>query len=223
MGCDIHMHYEIRNGSGWKHFDHRAPYAIGKYSDGGIQYDYDKLFDDPLEVGRNYNLFSVLADVRNGEGFAGCYTGGAFEPIALPRGLPVDVSSEVKQESDEFGVDGHSHSWLTLSEVMDYDYSKERESSGVVSPQEFATFVEKGKPDGWCGDVSGMSVAKISPAKMMDFHRKGYPEDGKHYYTRVSWRETYRDAIGDDWFKTMQALADQFGKDNVRLVFWFDN
>jgi len=44
---------------------------------------------------RNYNVFGVLADVRNGRGFAGTVTGTGFVPIAEPRGLPSDLSEEV--------------------------------------------------------------------------------------------------------------------------------
>ncbi len=38
----------------------------------------------------------------------------------MPKGLPDNVSIEVKTESDEWGIDGHSHSFLTLKELLDY-------------------------------------------------------------------------------------------------------
>ncbi len=227
MGCDIHMYYEIRYGDAWKYFDWRSPYVIGTYTDGETKYDYIKMADDPLSSHRNYNLFAVLADVRNGSGFAGCYTGEEFRPICAPRGLPSDVSLPVKKASGEYGDDGHSHSWFTLTEVIDYDYQQERTGSGVVGPNEFAVFEKKGKPESWSGDVMGDTVVKITNEGMRRYLKDGFPRDGRHYYTRVSWRETYRAAIGDAWFKTLEELKLRFCKsrstDDVRLVFWFDN
>ncbi len=66
---------------------------------------------------RYYNLFFALAGVRY----------GTAVPIAEPRGLPDDVSDEVKRDSDDWGCDGHSHSWHTLETLLAYDW----ESSGL--------------------------------------------------------------------------------------------
>lgn len=92
MGCDIHPHFEVRRNGVWTYHDYQQAHADGKYDDGSTRYNYSKLFDDPLYVGRNYSLFAILADVRNGVGFAGCDTGDPFVPIAAPRGLPADVT-----------------------------------------------------------------------------------------------------------------------------------
>ena len=224
MGCDIHMHYEVNRNGKWEFVDWKGKYIIGAYSDGEPKRDLDKMWNDPLYVGRNYDLFAVLANVRNGIGFAGCYTGEPFDPISDPRGLPTDVSEHVRKESDEYGEDGHSHSWLSLAEVLNYDYTKTRHASGVCNLEDFSTFVEKGKPSSWSADVMGRNVVKVKPEVMLRYHLNGYPQDGMSYYTRVEWKESYRDAIGSSWFATMQSLADQFGKPNdIRLVFWFDN
>lgn len=71
---------------------------------------------------RDYDVFAILADVRNGRGFAGIKTGEGFVPISEPKDLPIDVSEEVKKESDYWGGDGHSHSYLTLKELLTYDW-----------------------------------------------------------------------------------------------------
>jgi len=229
MGCDIHVHYEIRTEQGaWKHYDWEAKHVVGKYEDGERKLSYDAYFKDPLHVDRNYNLFAVLADVRNGRGFAGVYTGEEFKPISPPRGLPDDVSPEVRNESDEWGVDGHSHSWLTLAELLAFDYEQTRSSSGVVDLEEFKVFTEKGKPNEWSGDVIGRNVVHASNTEMLAYIKDGIPNDGKMYVTRVTWRETYRDAIGPWWFATLQKLQEMLcwetrGPESVRMVFWFDN
>jgi len=46
---------------------------------------------------RNYNAFAILADVRNGYGFAGCDTGDGFVPISTPKGFPDDMCEEVRK------------------------------------------------------------------------------------------------------------------------------
>lgn len=57
---------------------------------------------------RHYQLFAVLAGVRNGHGFARVRTGEAVKPIAEPRGLPKDFAL----------IDEGSHP-LTAIEHMD--------------------------------------------------------------------------------------------------------
>src|SRR5690242_3218591 len=98
MGCDIHPYAEVLTDSGWRKADVNVP------SD------------------RNYWAFSVMADVRNGSGFAGCDTGKPVEPISKPRGLPADTSiadTDADFEDPAYiWLGDHSHSWLLLSELM---------------------------------------------------------------------------------------------------------
>lgn len=54
-------------------------------------------------IGRNYELFGRLAGVR----------GGHYRD---PLGLPEDVTRLVKEESERWGPDGHSHSYISLEE-----------------------------------------------------------------------------------------------------------
>jgi hypothetical protein len=219
------MHYEVKQPDGrWSLYDWKSKYVVGKYKDGEPKLNYQEMFKDPLYIGRNYDLFAILADVRNGTGFAGIVTGERKQPISAQRGLPADVSQEVAKESETWGCDGHSHSWLTLREVTEYDYDRSTVNFGVVSEKEFVEFIEHGKPRGWCGDVSGSKV-RVVPNDWMRriVSRELSREDGVKYYTKVEWKESYRDMIGDHWFKALDALVEMFGVDNVRLVFWFDN
>lgn len=92
--------------------------------------DYDRRHYAPTVLadwaydGRNYNLFAILADVRNGRGFAGSYTGEGFNPIAEPKGIPNDLSPEVTESFHYWEGDGHSHSWFTLQDLLDYDWDQ---------------------------------------------------------------------------------------------------
>lgn len=83
---------------------------------------------------RNYDVFAILADVRNGRGFAGVKTGEGFVPISEPKGLPSNVSEEVKKESDYWEGDGHSHSYLTLQDLLTYDWHGQKtKKAGMVT------------------------------------------------------------------------------------------
>jgi hypothetical protein len=63
-------------------------------------------------IRRNYALFSALADVRNGFG---------IKPISQPRGLPGDVSYEIKElyEADMQNLGVHNASWVSSEELSD--------------------------------------------------------------------------------------------------------
>jgi len=222
MGCDIHTHVETRKDGHWYHHGWRTKHAVGEYSDGSTKYDWDALFDDPLFIGRNYDLFAILANVRNGYGFAGTPTSGGFTPIDMPRGLPDDVTPEVKRESDGWGVDAHSHSWLLLDELLSFDYDGQTvKQYGVVGPEQYKKFKEQGRPTAWSANVWGANVVKISNSEM-DAVISGEGDD-RSYYTRVEWEETYRDAVGPRWFETLDTLKELGAPEDVRLVFWFDN
>ena len=223
MGCDIHMNYEVLKDGKWEYHDFEESFRIGTYSDGSVKFDYDKMWKHPLYVDRGYNLFSILANVRNGYGFAGCSTSSGFNFISQPRGLPKDVSDEVRTKSDDWGCDGHSHSFLAVQEVLEFDWDQTVTLFGAVSPSEYKEFKENGAPSNWCGGASGSAVRNITNEEMDDL--LGDLGDDLHYYTRVSWQRSYKEAVGSEWlatwFQTLQELQSQEGP--VRLVFWFDN
>jgi len=91
MGTDIHPVVEVRVDGKWE----RWARATAR-----------------LDSNRNYWSFAVLADVRNGHGFAGHYTGEPVVPIASPRGIPKD-----SPETHEWLGD-HSWSYVTLTELL---------------------------------------------------------------------------------------------------------
>jgi hypothetical protein len=70
MGTDIHIAIEKLDNDGW----HWTAIASN--------------------CNRNYDLFAILADVRNGTGFAGVVTGKGFVPISEPRGFPLDMDPQ---------------------------------------------------------------------------------------------------------------------------------
>ncbi len=66
----------------------------------------------------SYGLFGFLADVRN-------YS--RVPPIAEPRGLPIDFT--VREDTY---VGDHSFSWLSINELLAYDYDQPFEDRRVM-------------------------------------------------------------------------------------------
>ena len=95
MGCDIHIKAEVKNNGKWT--VNKEEVFLNPYFKEGEDVNYawmkDKFQVEP-DGGRNYDWFSILADVRNGFGFAGISTGDGFDVIAQPKGLPNDLSIE---------------------------------------------------------------------------------------------------------------------------------
>lgn len=190
MGCDIHWFIEVQQDDG-----HWKSVPLG-------------INDD---LGRNYRLFARLADVRNYDG---------EEPIAEPRGLPADVSDEVKKDSWEYGMDGHSHSWLSLEELLAaFDQPREGDFCGVVDAEGFRQWKEKGEPANYCREVGGQLVSVCTHGQMESRIRLG----GWHLnnaYTVVTWRKKVEFPYFTDILKRMVELGPV---EKVRAVFFFDN
>lgn len=101
MGCDIHLIAEQWDSSGeWHrvpHFDHQCDYCEGSGTKNGKECFYCLGVGHRIERHyhrRNYDVFAMLANVRNGYGFAGTLTGSGFKPLSDARGLPADLGSE---------------------------------------------------------------------------------------------------------------------------------
>ena len=237
MGCDIHFYVEKKSqiDGKWESMDTFFPDEDGYLS----QYNDDLPWGHPNKCtafynGRNYNLFAILADVRNGVGFAGCDTGNRLVPISKPKGLPSNVSSETRSCSNRYGGDGHSHSYLTVAELMAYDWTQISVQRGVVNPSEYIQFKLSGKPESWCGSVSGGGIQNVSNDEMEDHIRKSGDVNWPTFhtlkkaeratvYTRVQWEEPYYDVASNFLSGTLPRLWRLGSPSDVRIVFFFDN
>lgn len=108
MGCDIHIVMEKKHNDNWVGLN-AFPYVPVKYSPEALQAikkskAYLPPFAGTQARTRNYDLFAALAGVR-GDG-------------PDPRGMPDDASDLANMMHDEWGQDGHSHSWLPLEEAL---------------------------------------------------------------------------------------------------------
>lgn len=164
--------------------------AEGKDADGLLSIWGRPTTAEPYD-GRNYNLFAALSDVRNGFGFAGVPTGKPLTPsVAAGRGLPDDLARHVDEDGyreriqdEEWDSDllpeqlsnaalaaelfifgEHSQGWITLEEILAYDWDYETTHFGVVAAAEYRRCFESEfalEPRSWCGDISGRSIVKI--------------------------------------------------------------
>lgn len=214
MGCDIHLFGERRVDGKWESVDEWVTEDFAGYIYTSVKRDA-RLYD-----GRNYDLFAILANVRNGYGFAGVLTGTGFIPISEPRGLPTDVSPEVKANSMDWGGDGHSHSWLTLRELLDYDWNQTTMKVGVVDVERYIGNRE-GPYDNYCGWISGPSV-NVMPVDKAQLMSDDELRDAASH-VQVLWPQTYRERAEHFLTTTIPKLEALGSPDDVRIVFWFDN
>lgn len=178
-----------------------------------------------LYDGRNYDLFAILGNVRNGTGFAGVKTGDGFNYISDERGLPYDCSDEV---ADFFNDDWlHSISYVTLKELIEFDWNQTTNLSGIVNIEQFKEWKEHGEPLSYCGGISGPRVEHLTNEQMQDMI-DGHilPIEGKEYYTSVEWGTFYHEAVGDFYTQSipaLRALTNSAESDDIRIVFGFDS
>lgn len=109
---------------------------IHAYAERKVGDKYEAIRDvSPFDY-RNYGLYGWLADVRN-------YS--AVTPIAAKRGLPDDMSADVREEYELWEMDAHSASWLALSELLAFDYDQQMEDRRVT---------RQVGPNAWSGAIT---------------------------------------------------------------------
>ena len=237
MGTDIHMACEIKRNGKWELV--RGKVFKNPWYRPGSEYrwEQEEYTNDPYDC-RNYNLFAILADVRNGTGFAGIKIGEAFNPISMPKGYPEDMCDELKGDINYYDYDDragilsgdHSASWLTLKELLEYDWNQMHRSYGCVDEDAYRDFIMKGlRPNSWSGDIYGPDIVHLSEEEMVDLIQgRWMRNDGKRYYTKCYFAaEAYKDKAGsfyDDVIPVLQTLVPEGGTtEDVRLVFDFDS
>ncbi len=211
MGTDIHGVFQKRTQTGWE----------------DISSDYDQ--------DRHYQLFAVLADVRNGYGFAGLPTGEVITPISRPRGLPADFLMEGEnhpiqelahmdprrrewQTSNDpmaIWMGDHSHSWLTGEEMLAWTKTTlVVTKTGIVSREVYESWDGKSSPMSWSGALFGKDVLVINDNAIER-------EQNPHWtHIRIHWEQSLLEELGY-FFDEVARLVAEHGE--VRFVFGFDS
>jgi len=161
MGCDIHAMIEKKNKLNWW-------INAGK-----------------PEIDRNYQIFSVLTNVRN-------YDEIPF--ISNPRGIPEDCCDEFEAWSKQWDSDGHSHSYVTLREMQDFDTEQKFQDRRLITGKD-----ADGRITSVCRATTGEHFGEVGENTVFGL-----------------W--------GSEAWDSLIAQLEKIGPpDAVRLVFFFDS
>lgn len=215
MGCDIHSVVQILD-----IYSDLKPWVTVEH----------RLNGDP----RSYDYFAILADVRNGYGFAGVNTGDGFIPISKPRGLPNGFVLDENDCHQGAWMGDHSHSWVTLEEMLNHDLSQKTKKRGFISFDEYKEWKkrEPASPDSYSGGISGRGIECVDMARADQLiadgfkETKGFVEDRHEVFVQVEWEISYSGVLAfSEAIRRMKEIASNFYREpkDVRLVFGFDS
>lgn len=204
MGCDIHMKVQARDSEG-------NPWKV---------LPQDLAWED-----RNYTLFSVLANVRNGT------WNDEIPYISEPRGWPTDQPVpedwEVVEESldeDKFFWGDHSNSWVTVAELLAYNWDNPVTMRAVVEASAFQELERtrgtrwENKPQEYYAGASN-TVSEDEARKLLS---RG--EDLGNRRVSTTWKSTVGEQVhlhALQWILRLARLP--YRPENIRLVFNFDS
>lgn len=224
MGCDIHIVIQRQDADGtWRDIVWQdAPWR-----------DEDKPIDGiPVApkrfASRNYNKFAILADVRNGVGFAGIKMGEGWPSIAPDRGFPDGFIDESVAPNPQWPEDGprslgdHSFTWIGLDELKAFDWDGTVSwLYGCVPADEYERLsAANERPTSYSGDISGPGIRVYDPDDYKASKAAG--SLCKRPYVRMGWPMSAREATGwpDEVIPWLETLADGHP---LRLVMGFDS
>ena len=203
MGCDIHLYCEQKYKDDW--------YSADNYRINASYGEYD--LEPKLEVvhlydGRDYILFSILADVRN-------YSNNDY--ISKPKGIPNDISEGVKKELEKWHGDSHSHSYFTAKELFEWlKTHNTTKYSGMISAEDVKKLDEDNiLPTSWCQWTN-----------IIGYEYREWVEEKSHLeYLVDKIKERMTECFNIYSFYSddkKEELINSYAE-NFRIVFWFDN
>lgn len=208
MGCDIHSVVQVLDNNKWE----------------SIKEGYDR---------RNYDSFAILANVRNGRGFGSTITGDSIEPISYPRGLPDDFVVDDDNSHDGLYTDydepmwlgDHSHSYLGLDEMLDYEFGKIRTKYCVISSETFDNWNGVSIPDDMCGGIFGSNIVTYDETEYTKLKDSNSLPSDKKVFINVGYKTSLLRSTGLKEYinKELIPLGLEYGNENVRMVFGFDS
>lgn len=234
MGCDIHIIAEVKENGQWRANNEKVfpnPwYKTKEEKPDRNEWELDEFLRDP-DDDRNYDWFAVLADVRNGRGFAGIKTGDGFSVISPPKGVPEDASPEWSRVVEHWEGDMHSRSYLTVDEFDSFDWNQVTTKQGCITLDEYKELKDTAEePELYCGMIYGPSIKVLSEAEADDQLKKieaGYIEDGDEeirFYVKHHWPIIYTEYFSHKFESTINPLRKLKEKyEDARICFGFDN
>lgn len=231
MGTDINLCVEIkgRDDDEWRPILAPNPY-YDKADPESRPYSPSEMYNI-----RNSDLFAILAGLGNRTIGPGGDRYDKFTIISRPRGLPPDVSREVRKEyetllTDYDGWDEEEFyiSWLTIGEILAFDWNRLGEIKINVSEKNYLNLMND-RLLVRDGDIDLHKIRNISQSEMDRIISGETPrEEGAFYYSLIEKDITYRKLV-NPFLEFCEYLDFQFSTgsnaergSNVRLVFWFD-
>lgn len=170
MGCDIHGTYERKGHYGWVNSG------------------------DP-DIGRDYNIYGIIANVRNrGVPFIAEHRINLFDENELWH-----FSDAYRALCEEWSGDGHSHSYVTLKELKEYDTTQTYKSTQLITGKD-----ESGNITSVCSWTNGKHFGEVGEISVFGV----FGDD--RWKKLISYGENIRN---------FHNLTDE----QVRFVFFFDN
>lgn len=175
MGCDIHGMYERKS-------------------------DYRWINSGDPDIGRNYTIFGIIGNVRNeGHAFIAEDRFELYSDSGI-KGFGYDGSNyDFSSLSEHWGADGHSHSFVTLKELKEFDITQKYYSKRLVTGRD-----ENGKITGTCAMTTADHLGEVGEIEIFGV------------WGDKAWRDLI--SYGEN-IRQFHDLDD----DEVRLVFFFDN
>lgn len=167
---------------------------------------------------------------------------GTSPTIDEPRGLPEDACHEFQEYVEQWGQDGHSHSYLYLTEILEFDWTEGVHQHSIIKTVDYLSWRMWGKKQGHAPpdpqyfhpgnktvlsmqDVDDIiSLAKTNGEEHNSLREKFAKGDE---LVDVEWTEFLTRACRSFWLDDIPTLlkyAKEYGgTDNVRICFFFDS
>jgi hypothetical protein len=182
MGCDIHAVVEAK-----------LPYNLEREEKEDTFLHWHNIGDPG--IGRNYEVFAVLGNVRNEEEI----------PFIAERRFPesakdIEASDEFLALYEQWSGDAHSASWVTLKEMKDFNAEQTIYSHRLVSSRD-----EQGNITSTCGGSNRENLPEVGDTNIFG-----------------PWGHGYWDSIISriEKLATTWGITDP---ERVRVAFFFDN
>jgi hypothetical protein len=222
MGCDIHVFVEKfdYDKDEWVYVpppDVKVDYRWGTGNEvpmapGGVYYEDNHAYLVDWFDDRNYDLFALLADVRNGAGIT---------PLGFTEGWPRDISETLQKEFIEHTPVHYEHTPVhyRLDHLINQiDTVGGVDRVGYLTEYDFLRWKASGiEPETWCGMISGPGIVLIDETEYPG------PKGSERLHVHTRWRSQAR--VTERFREMLQEVEDTCGvtRDRVRVLMYFDS
>lgn len=223
MYCDIYMYAEIMKDNQWykvknyflnNKFKPQEENYINEFGDKINYYRCDHPYQD-----KNYNLFSILANIRNDNL-------DQFDYISVPRGIPVNISPALNKIIQMKEDNIHSISYIYLNELIKFNWCKKISKRVLLNEKNFLLYQEGYRDLEYFENASYIfkNYKIVYPFEMKELLKENDIEDN-YYFTMVKMNFYYYQLCEKFVTETIPSLLKLSSKNennDVRIVFWFD-